>query len=560
MSEPPASVTVTPPTPALPPPPPPERRSARGWLWLILIVVLAGAGYYYYDRHKTEAAADAAKKAAEDAKGKGKGSGGGPTPVVAAPVRKGDLNVHLYALGTVTPLRTVTVRSRVDGQLMAVHFREGDLVKQGQLLAEIDPRPFNVQLKQAEGQLARDQALLANARVDLERYRTLLSQDSIAKQQVDSQEALVQQYEGIVKSDQSQVENARLQLTYARVTAPISGRVGLRLVDPGNIVRSGDANGLVVITQLAPIGVVFTVPQDNLPDVMKRVQSGDTLRVEAWDREQKTRLAQGSLIAVDNLVDVTTGTVKLKASFRNEDDELFPNQFVNVRLRLDTLEDQTIILQTAVQRGGRGLFVYVVKDDMTVTARPVTLGPVDGPRVAVLKGVEPGDQVVIEGIDRLREGARVAITKRPEYKPTIDGTSGARKKGKGKGKGEASAQKAAPGAEPAGAPANAEKGAPGEERKARRRRAETQDDQPGAREGSGSATDSGEAPRKKGRRRPAEGEESGSTAGPPADTKAAPAGEGEEPRRKKGRRKPPAEGAEGDPAKAPAPPGGGATP
>ena len=552
MSETPASVTASPPPPALPPSPP-AGRSARGWLWFILVVVLAGAGYYYYDRHKTEA--DAAKKAAEDAKGKGKGSGG-PTPVVAATVRKGDLNVHLYALGTVTPLRTVTVRSRVDGQLMAVHFREGDLVKQGQLLAEIDPRPFNVQLKQAEGQLVRDQALLANARVDLERYRTLLSQDSIAKQQVDSQEALVQQYEGVVKSDQSQVESARLQLTYARVTAPISGRVGLRLVDPGNIVRSGDANGLVVITQLAPIGVVFTVPQDNLPEVMKRVQSGDTLRVEAWDREQKTRLAQGNLVAVDNLVDVTTGSVKLKASFRNEEDELFPNQFVNVRLRLDTLEDQTIILQTAVQRGGRGLFVYVVKEDMTVTARPVTLGPVDGPRVAVLKGVEPGDQVVIEGIDRLREGARVQITKRPEFKPSIDGTSGPRKKGKGKGKGDATAQKAAPGAEPAGAPAadGAEKGAPSEERRARRRSAETQDGQPAARGSSEAGADGGDAPRKKGRRKPAEGEETGSTLGPPADTKAG-AAEGEEPRKKKGRRKPPPEGADADPAKSPPTPG-----
>ena len=519
MSETPATVSASPPPPE--PAQPPVGRPARGWLWLLFFIVAAGAGYYYFDRHKANIAAEAARKA-DEKKARGKGAA---TPVVAAPVRKGDLNVHIYALGTVTPLRTVTVRSRVDGQLMAVHFREGDLVKQGQLLAEVDPRPFNVQLKQAEGQLARDQALLANARLDLERYRTLLTQDSIAKQQVDSQEALVQQYEGVVKADQSQVENARLQLTYARVTAPISGRVGLRLVDPGNIVRAGDANGLVVIAQLAPIGVVFTVPQDNLPEVMKRVQSGDTLRVEAWDREQRNRLAQGNLVAVDNLVDVTTGSVKLKASFRNEDDELFPNQFVNVRLRLDTLEDQTIILQTAVQRGGRGLFVYVVKDDMTVTARPVTLGPVDGPRVAVLKGVEPGDQVVIEGIDRLREGARVQITKRPEFKPTIDGTSGPRKKGKGKGKGkgDTTAGKAAAGAEPAGAPAAdaAEKGAGDDERRARRRAAQAQDDK---------------------------------GAGRSADAAA------EEPRKKKGRRKPPPEGQEGDPAKAPAVPAPGGAP
>ena len=375
------------------------------------------------------------KKAADSKRGQGRGRGfGGPTPVVVVPARTGNINVHIYALGTVTPLETVTVRSRVDGQLMRVYFREGETVRQGQLLAEIDPRPFNVQLKQAEGQLARDQALLNNARLDLERYRTLLAQDSIAKQQVDSQASLVQQYEGVVKTDQSQVDNARLQLTYARVTAPIGGRVGLRLLDPGNIVRAGDASGLVVITQLAPIGVLFTVPQDNLPALMKRVQSGDTLRVEAWDREQKNRLAVGRLLAVDNLVDVTTGTVKLKASFGNQDGALFPNQFVNVRLRLDTLKDQTLIQQAAVQRGGRGLFVYVVGDDMTVSARPITLGPADGSRVAVTKGVEPGDEIVIDGIDRLREGARVRIAPRPQFKPTIDGKRESRKKGKGKRK------------------------------------------------------------------------------------------------------------------------------
>jgi multidrug efflux system membrane fusion protein len=401
-------------------------------LWLLLVIVLAGGGYFYYEKNKERnAAAAVEKKAADNKKGKGRGKGfGGPTPVVAVPARTGSINVHIYALGTVTPLRVVTVRSRVDGQLMRVHFREGELVTQGQLLAEIDPRPFNVQLKQAEGQLARDQALLANARLDLERYRTLLAQDSIAKQLVDSQASLVQQYEGVVKTDQSQVDNARLQLTYARVTAPISGRVGLRLVDPGNIVRSGDAGGLVVIAQLAPIGVLFTVPQDSLPALMKRVHSGATLRVEAWDREQKNRLAVGELLAVDNLVDVSTGTVKLKASFRNDTGELFPNQFVNVRLRLETLKDQTLIQQTAVQRGGRGLFVYVVQDDMTVSARPVTLGTADGSRVAVLKGVEAGDRVVIDGIDRLREGARVRITQRQEFKPTVDGKREARKKGK----------------------------------------------------------------------------------------------------------------------------------
>src|SRR5690606_11795156 len=245
------------------------------------------------------------------------------------------IDVYLEGLGTDTPLRTVTVRSRVEGQLMRVHFEEGELVRQSQLLAEIDPRPLEVMLKQAEGQLARDQALLANARLDVERYRTLLAQDSIAKQQVDAQEALVRQYEGIVRMDQGQVENARLQLNYARITAPITGRVGLRQVDPGNIVRTGDANGIVVITQLAPIGVLFTVPQDRLPALMKRLRSGEKLPVEAWDREQRTRLAQGMLVAVDNLVDVATGTIKLKGEFANQDSALFPNQFVNVRLKLE---------------------------------------------------------------------------------------------------------------------------------------------------------------------------------------------------------------------------------
>ncbi|MPZ42167.1 MAG: MdtA/MuxA family multidrug efflux RND transporter periplasmic adaptor subunit [Betaproteobacteria bacterium] len=416
-----------------------ERKPVRAWLWFVLVAALASGGYYFYDRHKAQTLA-AAKEAASK-KGFGKGLGG-PTPVVAVPALKAPINVFLDGLGTVTPLRTVTVRSRVEGQLMRVHFDEGERVKQGQLLAEIDPRPFEVMLTQAEGQLARDQALLANARIDVERYRTLLAQDSIAKQQVDAQEALVRQYEGIVKSDQGQVESARLQLSYAHITAPITGRVGLRQVDPGNIVRGADANGIVVITQLAPIGVLFTVPQDSLPALMKRTRADERLPVEAWDREQKTRLAQGSLLAVDNLVDVATGTIKLKAQFKNAGSELFPNQFVNVRLKLETLEEQTVIAQSAVQRGGRGLFVYVVKDDMTVTARPVELGPADGPRVSVVKGIKPGERVVVDGIDRLREGTRVSLAKRPEYKPSVDGGSGARKKGKGKGKAsEASTEK-----------------------------------------------------------------------------------------------------------------------
>ncbi|MGH8665944.1 MAG: efflux RND transporter periplasmic adaptor subunit, partial [Burkholderiales bacterium] len=326
-------------------------------------------------------------------------------------------------------------------------------------------------------------------RIDVERYRTLLAQDSIAKQQVDAQEALVRQYEGIVRSDQGQVESARLQLTYARITAPITGRVGLRQVDPGNIVRGADANGIVVITQLAPIGVLFTVPQDSLPALMKRTRADERLPVEAWDREQKTRLAQGSLLAVDNLVDVATGTIKLKAQFKNAGSELFPNQFVNVRLKLETLEEQTVIAQSAVQRGGRGLFVYVVKDDMTVTARPVELGPADGPRVSVVKGIKPGERVVVDGIDRLREGTRVSLAKRPEFKPSVDGGSGAPKKGKGKGK--ARSAEAAPGS------------TAGERSEPERRRAQ-QDNKASEASTEKSSTEAGseESPKKKRRRKP----------------------------------------------------------
>ena len=310
-----------------------------------------------------------------------------------------------------------------------MHFREGQLVAQGALLAEIDPRSFQASLKQAEGQLLRDQAQLANARIDLDRYKTLLGQDSIARQQVDSQEALVRQLEGTVRVDQGQLDNARLQLTYARITAPIAGRVGLRQVDPGNIVRSGDANGLVVITQQQPITVLYTLPQDTLPGVLRRQADGGKVLVEAWDRELKAKLGTGELAAVDNQVDVATGTVKLKATFKNDDAALFPNQFVNVRMKLETLSNATIVPAAAIQRGAQGLFVYVVKEDNRATARAVKLGPQDGARVAVTEGVAAGETVVIDGIDRLREGAQVALSQRPEFKPPVDGVA---KKGEGR--------------------------------------------------------------------------------------------------------------------------------
>jgi membrane fusion protein, multidrug efflux system len=333
----------------------------------------------------------------------------GGTPVVAAAVVKGDVAVELKALGTVTPLATVTVKTQINGQLTKIAFQEGQSTKQGDLLALIDSRPYELQLAQAQGQLQRDAALLKNAQLDLARYRTLLKQDSIAKQQVDTQEALVHQDEGTVAADQAQIDSANLNLAYCRITAPVTGRLGLRQVDQGNYVQASDANGIVIITQLQPITVVFTLPQDNLPAVLKQLRAGNVLPVAAYDRSGATKLAEGVLTTVDNEIDTTTGTVKLKAQFNNQDELLFPNQFVNVRVLVDTLHDATVLPAGAVQRGAPGAYVYAIKDDQTVTVRPVRLGPVDGERVAVLSGVEPGTSVVAEGTDRLREGAKVTL-------------------------------------------------------------------------------------------------------------------------------------------------------
>jgi multidrug efflux system membrane fusion protein len=329
--------------------------------------------------------------------------------VVAEPVKEGDVPVYLNGLGTVTGLRTVTVKSRVDGELVHIAFKEGGVVREGDQLAEIDPRPFQVQLMQAEGQLLRDEALLRNARIDLERYQTLLEQDSIAAQQVATQEATVEQYQGIVATDQALVANAKLQLSYAKISAPIAGRLGLRMVDQGNIVKASDANGIAVITQTQPIAVVFTVPEDQVPAVMKRLHSGKVLPVEAYDRSGKTKLAHGRLMAVDNRIDPATGTVKLKSQFDNEDESLFANQFVNIRMKIDTLRGVAIAPSAAIQNGNAGSFVYVVKDGQTVSTRPVKLGPVDGEQVAVLEGLQADEQVVVDGADKLREGARVKV-------------------------------------------------------------------------------------------------------------------------------------------------------
>jgi len=332
------------------------------------------------------------------------------TVSVAADVaRTGDMPVYLDGIGTVTPRATVTVHPRVDGHLMAVHFVEGQSVADGDLLAEIDPRPFQVALEQAEGQLARDQALLANARLDLQRYKVLVAQDSIPKQQLDTQDSLVHQLEGTVISDQSQVDTAKLNIAYCYILAPVSGRVGLRQVDAGNYVQANDANGLVVLTQLQPISVVFTLPEDTVPAVMKQLNAGATLQAIAYDRSQTTKLATGMLATVDNQIDTTTGTLKLKAQFDNTDNSLFPNQFVNIQLRVETLHDETVLPTAAVQRGAPGTYVYLIKPDDTVTVQAIKLGPGEGERVSVSSGLSVGDRVVVDGADKLREGAKIAL-------------------------------------------------------------------------------------------------------------------------------------------------------
>jgi multidrug efflux system membrane fusion protein len=377
------------------------------WFWLLLLS-LASAGGFLYFTTTTGMQPHAASPFGRD--GPRSADAARVMPVAVARTRIGDIKVYLDGLGTAVALNTVTVKSRVDGQLTRVLFREGQIVKRGELLAEIDPRPFQVQLMQAEGQLARDTALLANARLDLERYRILYEQDSIARQQLDTQAALVRQYEGAVLADRGQIEDARLQLTYARITAPIAGRIGLRQVDEGNIVHASDTTGLVVITQLQPVSVLFTMPEDSIPKVMQQLQAGNKLEVDAYDRAQRNKLASGYLVTLDNQIDPTTGTVKLKAQFANERFSLFPNQFVNTRLLVEVRRDVVIAPSAALQLGNQGAFVYVVKEDQSVVLRPVRTGATQGDETEIVSGLAPGELVVVDGADKLREGAKVKVS------------------------------------------------------------------------------------------------------------------------------------------------------
>jgi len=339
----------------------------------------------------------------------GGGRNGAPMSIVPEVVGKGDIGINLNALGTVTSLATVTVRTQISGYLMRVVFKEGDEVKKGDLLAEIDSRPYEATLAQAKGQLARDEAMLKGAQVDLTRYQGLAAQNAVPRQTLDTQIALVAQDQGTVEADKAAVKSAEVNLQYTRIVSPLDGRVGLRQVDQGNYVTPGDANGLVVITQLQPISVLFTVPEDNLQAISKRIQSGAVLPATALDRSGANKIADGTLQTFDSQIDQTTGTIKLRAQFPNEDRALFPNQFVNIRLLLDTHKDVTTISTAGVQRGVPGTFVYLISDDSTVSVRPVQLGITDDDRVEVLSGLKPGERVVIDGADKLRDGAKIII-------------------------------------------------------------------------------------------------------------------------------------------------------
>jgi len=418
------------------PPPfdePPRRRGS--WLrrivgLLLLILIIAGIVWWVMQHRQSG--------------GGGRFVNTGPTPVGTATVTKGDMPIVDNALGTVTPLATVTVQTQINGILMEVGFQEGQTVNKGDFLAQIDPRPYQVALEQAQGQLAKDQASLADAELDLARYKKLVAQNAIATQTLDTQVATVAQDKGIVQTDQAQVDAQKLNLIYCHIISPVTGRVGLRQVDPGNYIQTSSTTGIVVVTQLQPISVIFTLPEDSLPAVLKQVHAGQTLEATAYDRTGNIKIEVGKLSTMDNQIDTTTGTLKLRATFDNKTLDLFPNQFVNIKLKVDTLKDTEIVPDSAIQRGAPGTFVYLVKPDNTVTAQPVTLGPDDGEKVAVTKGLQPGQVVVTDGADRLKEGAKITITESGAQSTGAAGQNGGQPSGGGRGQGRGKGQSPAP--------------------------------------------------------------------------------------------------------------------
>jgi len=391
----------------------------KWWLLSILVVAAFALTWFYPDiKNKLSPAPSdaeiASKKPPSGRPGKGGGEDSRSTPVSVGEVRLMDIRYTVQAAGTLVALNTAVVRAKVDGELKALRFTEGQLVQAGQVLAEIDARPFEAQLNQAQGQFARDAALMKNAELDLQRYQDLLSKDAIARQQVETQAALVRQLQGTVQADQAQIDLANLQLSYTRVTAPISGRLGLKQVELGSLVRSSDPNGLVNITQTQPMAVVFSVPEMHVPLIMRKLKAGQALPVEAWDRDQKIRLAQGRVSTTDNAIDVATSTLRLKATLDNRDGSLFPNQFAHIRLQLDTLKNVVAVPAQAVQRGAAGTFVYVVQADNTVQVQTVQLEAVEGDWQAVKADLKAGQQVVTDGADRLRGGSVVEVVKAPK--------------------------------------------------------------------------------------------------------------------------------------------------
>jgi membrane fusion protein, multidrug efflux system len=375
-----------------------DKAIQRWRLWLVVLAVAVVGLYFFIARSGPDSSTQEPPAGSHTI-----------VPVAAAPAKLGDLNQYISAIGTVTAYNTVTIKSRVDGALDKINFTEGQLVKAGDLLAEIDPRPYQVQLEQAEGTLAKDVASLENAKVTFARDKELFKQNALARQDLDNQETAVGQYAGSIESDKGAVDNAKLQLTYSRITSPITGRVGLRLVDPGNIIHATDTTGLAVITQLQPIAVDFSIPEDDLPSLETAMKADPHLPVEAYDRDFKHQIAAGTLLTTDNQIDQSTGTIKLKASFPNEDNVLFPNQFVNAKLLVNTLHNAILIPAAGLQRSQQGSFVYVVKPDQTVEMRSVTVGASQGDVIAIDKGLSTGDLVVTDGVDKLQQGSHVSV-------------------------------------------------------------------------------------------------------------------------------------------------------